>query len=102
MNFQKTPLGNNSAKHPTYGMTWKRAMKIERIARLSVDPAGYTNDQIGNMLGVTPQTVVLIRQLPEYHAKAIELLSGVTSKRMGLRNSPRLRSHARRDEINGS
>ena len=79
MNFQKTPLGNNSAKHPTYGMTWKRAFKIERIARLSADPAGYTNDQIGNMLGVTAQTVVLIRQLPEYHAKAMELLSGVTS-----------------------
>lgn len=79
MNFQKTPLGNNSTKHPTYGMTWKRAYKIERIARLSADPVGYTNEQIGNMLGVTAQTIVLIRQLPEYHAKAIELLSGVTS-----------------------
>lgn len=79
MNFQKTPLGNNSTKHPTYGMTWKRALKIERIARLSIDPANYTNDQIGNMLQVTAQTVVLIRQLPEYHAKMIEVTSGVTS-----------------------
>lgn len=79
MNFQKTPLGNNSTKHPIYGMTWKRALKLERIARLSADPAGYTNDQIGNMLGCTAQTVVLLRQLPEYHAKMLEVTSGITS-----------------------
>ena len=41
-------------------MTWKRALKIERIARLSADPAGYNNDQIANMLNCTPQTIVII------------------------------------------
>lgn len=74
-----TPLGNPSAMHPKLGMTWKRAMKIERIARLSADPAGYSNEQIANHLGCDKQTIVLIRQLPEYHAKMLEVMSGVTS-----------------------
>lgn len=65
--------------HPYYKMTWKRALKIERIARLSLDPAGYTNEQIGNHLGCTAQTIVIIRQLPEYQAKMLELSSGVVS-----------------------
>jgi hypothetical protein len=60
-------------------MTWKRAMKIEKIVRLSLDPAGYTNEQIANHLGCDKQTVVIVRQLPEYHAKMIEVQSGVTS-----------------------
>jgi len=70
---------NPSALHPTLKMTWKRALKIERIARLSLDPAGYSNEQIANHLGINKQTVVLVRQLPEYHAKMIELASGVVS-----------------------
>jgi hypothetical protein len=74
-----TPKGNNSAKHPTLRMTWKRALKIEKIARLSADPAGYTNEQIANHIRCTPQTIVLVRQLPEYHAKMIEVTSGITS-----------------------
>lgn len=74
-----TPKGNNSAMHPGLRMTWKRALKIERIARLSLDPAGYSNEQIGNHLGCCAQTVVLIRQLPEYHAKMLELATGVVS-----------------------
>lgn len=68
-----------SAMHPRLKMTWKRALKIERIARLSLDPAGYSNEQIANHLGCDKQTVVLIRQLPEYHAKMLELASGVLS-----------------------
>ena len=68
-----------STMHPTLKMTWKRALKIERIARLSADPAGFSNEQIGNMLGCNKQTVVLIRQLPEYHAKMMEISTGVVS-----------------------
>jgi hypothetical protein len=71
--------GNKSALHPSLKMTWKRALKIERIARLSLDPAGYSNEQIANHLGINKQTVVLVRQLPEYHAKMMELASGVVS-----------------------
>jgi hypothetical protein len=74
-----TKNGNPSAKHPHFNMTWKRALKIEKIARLSIDPAGYSNEQIANFLGCDKQTVVLIRQLPEYHAKMLEVSSGVTS-----------------------
>lgn len=73
-----TPKGP-SAMHPRLKMTWKRALKIERIARLSADPAGYSNEQIANMLGCNKQTIVLIRQLPEYHAKMLEIASGVVS-----------------------
>lgn len=75
----KTPLGNNSTKNPMTGMTWKRSMKLERIARLVADPKGYTNEQIGNMLHCTAQTIVLIKQTPQFHAKMLEVVSGVTS-----------------------
>jgi hypothetical protein len=75
-----TNKSGKSTMHPKLGMTWKRALKIERIARLSADPAGYSNEQIGNMLNCTAQTVILIRQTPEYHAKMIEIASGVVSQ----------------------
>lgn len=65
--------------HPRLQMTWKRALKIERVARLSLDPAMYSNEQIANHLKCHVQTVVLIRQLPEYHAKMLELSSGILS-----------------------
>lgn len=71
--------GNPSALHPVLKMTYKRAAKIERIARLTLDPSGFTNEQIANILGVNKQTVVLIRQLPAFHAKVAELQSGVLS-----------------------
>ena len=79
------------AKHATYPgsamksgpagtkMTWKRAMKIERIARLSIDPAGYTIAQIANHMGIATHTVAMIRQTPAYHAKMLELSSGILS-----------------------
>jgi hypothetical protein len=60
-------------------MTWKRAMKIERIARLSLDPVGYTIAQIANHLGIATHTVAMIRQMPAYHAKMLELSSGILS-----------------------
>lgn len=74
-----TNVSGKSAMHPRLGMTWKRALKIERIARLSADPAGYSNEQIANMLNCDKQTIVIIRQTPEYHAKMIEISSGVVS-----------------------
>jgi hypothetical protein len=78
------PIGskNNpvqSAKHPSMGMTWKRAIKLEKIARLSIDPVGYSNEQIANFVGCDKQTVVLIRQTPAYHAKMLEIATGITS-----------------------
>lgn len=72
--------GRPSALHPGLGMTWKRALKIERIARFSLDPACYSNAQIANAMKCTEQTIVLIRQLPAYHAKVLELLTGLTSE----------------------
>lgn len=68
-----------SAMHPQMGMTWKRALKIEAIARLSANPAGYSNAQIANMLNCTEQTIVLIRQTPAYHAKMIEVATTVVT-----------------------
>lgn len=75
-----TNVSGKSAMHPKLGMTWKRALKIERIARLSADPAGYSNEQIANMLNCDKQTIVYIRQTPEYHAKMIEVATGVVSQ----------------------
>lgn len=75
----KNPAQARTAMHPKLRMTWKRALKIEKVARLVADPAGYSNEQIANHLNCTAQTIVLIKQLPEFHAKMIEVLSGVTS-----------------------
>jgi hypothetical protein len=75
----KNPNQARTAMHPKLRMTWKRALKIEKVARLVADPAGYSNEQIANHLGCTAQTIVLIKQLPEFHAKMIEVMSGVTS-----------------------
>jgi hypothetical protein len=77
--MSQTKSGNPSTKHPVYNMTWKRALKIERIARLSIDPANYTNAQIANFMGCTEQTIILIRRLPEYQAKMLALTTAVTS-----------------------
>ena len=76
--------GKPTALHPQLRMTWKRAMKIERIARLSLQlgPTGapLSNVEIANIMGgISPQTVVLIRQLPAFHAKMIELSTGLLS-----------------------
>lgn len=83
---QGRPLGSTNnpnrartAMHPKLRMTWKRALKIEKVARLVADPAMYSNEQIANHLNCTPQTIVLIKQLPEFHAKMIEVTSGITS-----------------------
>jgi hypothetical protein len=69
-----------SAMHPNLRMTWKRAMKLEKVARLVADPAGYSNEQIANHLKCSAQTIVLIKQMPAFHAKMIEVMSGVTSE----------------------
>jgi len=71
--------GRPSALNPHLQMTYKRMMKIERIARLTLDPSGFSNEQIANMLGCNKQTVVLVRQLPAFHAKIMEIKSGVIS-----------------------
>lgn len=73
------PNRAKSALHPRLGMTWKRALKLEKVARLSMDPANYTNEQIANFIGCDKQTVVLIRQTPQYHAKVMEVAAGITS-----------------------
>lgn len=77
--WRANATAGKSAMHPGLKMTWKRALKIERIARLSLDPAGYSNEQIANHLGCDKQTIVYIRQTPEYQAKMLELASGVVS-----------------------
>jgi hypothetical protein len=71
--------GKPSALNPRLQMTYKRMLKIERIARLTLDPSGFSNAQIANMLNCHQQTVVLVRQLPEFHAKVMELSCGVLS-----------------------
>lgn len=72
-----TPKGMPSAKY-SRGRTWKRHMRIEKIARLTIS-ASFTNEQIAASMNVCPQTIVAIRQTPEFHAKMIELKTGVVS-----------------------
>lgn len=68
-----------SALPPGFRMTYKRMIKIERIARLTLDARGFSNQEIANHLKCHVVTITQIKQLPEFHAKMLELKSGVLS-----------------------
>ena len=72
-----TPLGNPSAKVAP-GKTYKRRLKIEKIARLTA--AGYTDEEIGFSVGITKVYVSMLRRTPEYIAILAEVNSGVISE----------------------
>ncbi len=71
-----TPQGNPSAKIAP-GKTYKRRLKIERIARLTA--AGYTDEEIGCALEITKVYVSMLRRTPEYIAILTEVNTGVIS-----------------------
>lgn len=75
----KPTISGRTTTHPNMRMTWKRALKIERIVRLTIDPAQYTNEQIANHLRVSVATIVLVKQTPQFHSKMLEVTSNVMS-----------------------
>lgn len=79
----QTPNGNSSAFHSRTaagkGHSWKRHLRIERIARL-VAAGQFKNEEIAMAVGVAPITVSQIRMTPEFRAKLIEVSTGVISQ----------------------
>lgn len=72
-----TPSGKTSTKIAP-GKTYKRHLKIERVVRLTA--AGYTDEEIGFSLRITPVYVSMLRRTPEYIAIRSEVNTGVISE----------------------
>lgn len=71
-----TPKGNPSAK-VSPGHTYKRRLKIEKIARLTA--AGYTDEEIAFTVGIGKVYVSMLRRTPDYIAVLAEVNTGVIS-----------------------
>ena len=69
--------GASSAMHN--GNQWRKILRVERAARL-VAAGVYSNNEIANILGVTPAYLSLLKQTPEFKARIIEHATGITSQ----------------------
>ncbi len=71
----KTHTG--STKHQ--GLTWRRRMRIERVARMTALGV-YSNQQIADHMGVDKQTIVYMKQTVAFQNAMAEIKSGVISQ----------------------
>jgi len=78
MSTQTTPLGNISTKKSP-GRTWKRAMRLERVARLELTGL-YTEDEIAISQGVTKQYINMLKRSPDYIAIRMQVATGVIAQ----------------------
>lgn len=70
-----TPNSTNpTAKHK--GRQWRRLIRIEKAAFLT-QKGIYSNDQIANFIGIHPQTLIYLKQTPEFQSRMIALATGV-------------------------
>ena len=72
-----TSNGTTSAKFAPK-MTWKRALRIEKAARLEV-VGGLSHEQIANQIGLTQSGLAQLKRTKAYQAKMLELATGVLS-----------------------
>lgn len=63
----------SSALHK--GRQWKRLIRIEKAALLTLK--GFPNDMIAMHIGIHPQTLIYLKQTPEFKARMIALQTGV-------------------------
>lgn len=63
----------SSALHK--GRQWRRLIRIEKAALLTLK--GFPNDAIAMHLGIHPQTLIYLKQLPEFKSRMIALQTGV-------------------------
>lgn len=68
------------ARDKVTGLTYKRSMRIERAARLALDPAHYSIEQIASFCGLTVAGLSQIRRTQAYHNKIIELKTGLIAE----------------------
>src|SRR5271155_4082108 len=71
-----TPSGNISSK-PNGRHTFRRQLKIEKIARYTVQ--GYSDDEIALVMGITKVYVSMLRRTPEFLSICTSLTTGVIS-----------------------
>lgn len=71
-----TPNGNLSSK-PNGRHTFRRQLKIEKIARYTVQ--GYSDAEIAVVMGITIQYVSMLRRTPEFMSITTALSTGVIS-----------------------
>lgn len=64
---------NNSALHK--GRQWRRIVRIEKAALLTLK--GFPNDSIAMHIGIHPQTLIYLKQTPEFKSRMIALSTGI-------------------------
>lgn len=74
MSYNGQPAGTQSALHR--GKQWRRLMRIEKAALLT-SKGIFSNDQIASHIGIHPQTLVYLKQTPEFKSRMIALQTGV-------------------------
>jgi hypothetical protein len=57
------------------GRQWRRLIRIEKAALLTL--RGYPNDAIADHIGIHVQTLIYIKQTPEFRSRMIALQTGV-------------------------
>jgi hypothetical protein len=67
---QGRPLGS-----PNKGKSWRRLVRIEKAALLTLK--GFPNDMIAAHIGIHTQTLVYLKQTPEFKARMLALQTGV-------------------------
>lgn len=74
MAYNGQPAGTQSALYK--GRQWRRIMRIEKAALLT-SKGIFNNEQIAAHIGIHPQTLVYLKQTPEFKARMIALQTGV-------------------------
>lgn len=61
------------------GRQWRRLIRIEKAALLT-SKGIFSNDQIAMHIGVHPQTLIYLKQTPEFKARMIALQTGIVEQ----------------------
>jgi len=61
---------------PNKNKGWRRLMRIEKAALLT-SKGVFSNDQIAAFIGINTQTLIVLKQSPEFQNRMISLASGI-------------------------
>lgn len=71
--YNGAAAGTQTATHK--GRQWRRLIRIEKAALLTLK--GFPNDAIAMHIGIHTQTLVYLKQTPEFKARMIALQTGI-------------------------
>lgn len=74
MSYNGAAAGTQTAKHK--GRQWKRLLRIEKAALLT-SKGVFTNEQIAAFIGIHVQTLIYLKQTPEFKSRMIGLQTGL-------------------------